>query len=356
MKDQEHADGHDSPAGPTDYYRLLRVDPDAPHELVAEAYGYLASRLRAEKLVRRSAERELAALNSAYQVLAAAEQRRAYDATVSRVLKLRRERADRAEQSRRRPLLARLLKKPPRRSQVDYYELLRVDRDAEPPLVARAYSILRTLHSKKATGEASKEYLSDLAQARTVLLNRERRAAYDESRIQPAPAPEAKPAKVGRVSMNKLTKIRTKRTNYRLITKIELLILAVCSVIGVLHFVNIPPSLKDAIALATSAKPETFTELYFEDHLSLPSKITYYEDNRFTFTIHNLENKDMDYPYEVYVDVNGERQIIEKASVFVESGEYKTIDEDFTITLPTARAEVVVNLMGKNQQIDFWIG
>jgi curved DNA-binding protein CbpA len=201
VKDQEHADGHDSPVQATDHYRRLQVDPDAPHELIAEAYWYVASRLRAEQSVRRSAERELAALNTAYQVLAVSEQRRAYDGAVPRVLELRRQRAERAEQQQRRPLSARLLRRPQIRPQVDYYELLLVDQEAEPPLIARAYSILRTLHSKKATGEASKEYLSDLAQARTVLLDRERRAAYDESRAQPAsapevsPAPEAKPAK-----------------------------------------------------------------------------------------------------------------------------------------------------------------
>ena len=200
MKAQEHADGYDSPGGPTDHYRLLRVDPDAPHELIAEAYWYLASRLKAEKTVRRSAERELVTLNAAYQILAVVEQRRAYDAAVPRAQELRRERAERAEQQQRRPLSARLLRKPQIRPQVDYYELLGVDPEAEPPLIARAYSILRMLHSRKAAGEAPKEYLSELAQARTVLLDRERRAAYDESRIQPAPAPEAKPVEAPEVA------------------------------------------------------------------------------------------------------------------------------------------------------------
>ncbi len=69
-----------------DHYRLLQVDPDAPQALVAEAYWYLARKLRAELPVRRSAERELLALNTAYAALAVAEQRRAYDATVSRVI------------------------------------------------------------------------------------------------------------------------------------------------------------------------------------------------------------------------------------------------------------------------------
>ena len=205
MKAQEYADGHDSPVGSTDHYRLLRVDPDAPQELVAEAYWYLASRLRAEQAVRRSAERDLAAINAAYQVLAVAEQRRAYDAAVPRVLELRRERADGAQQQQRRPLSARLLRKPQIQPEVDYYELLGVDPEAEPPLIARAYSILRTLHSKKAPGEAPKEYLSELAEARGVLLDRARRAAYDESRARPAPAPGVPPVREAKPIETKTT-------------------------------------------------------------------------------------------------------------------------------------------------------
>jgi len=198
VKAQEHVDGHDSPAGPPDHYHLLQVDPDAPYELIAEAYWYLASRLHAEKLVRRSAKHELFVLNAAYQILAVAEQRRAYDATVSRVQELRRERAESAQAPKDPPFPLRLFKGR-QRLQVDYYELLRVDPSAEAPLIARAYSILRTLHSKEATGESQGNYVEGLARARSVLLDRSLRAEYDESRaraslaLEALPAPEAKP-------------------------------------------------------------------------------------------------------------------------------------------------------------------
>ncbi len=64
----------------------------------------------------------------------------------------------------------------------------------------------------------------------------------------------------------------------------------------------------------------------------------------------------MEYPYEVYIDVNGEKQSIDKSSVSIKNNEFKTITENFTITTPIKRAEVVVNLTSKNQQIDFWMG
>ena len=116
------------------------------------------------------------------------------------------------------------------------------------------------------------------------------------------------------------------------------------------------PSVKEALILATTVKPETFTELYFEDHLSLPNKVTLFKENNFKFTIHNLENKDMEYPYEVYIDVNREKQMIDKSSVLIKNNEYKTISEAFAITVPIQRAKVVVNLISKNQQIHFWMG
>jgi curved DNA-binding protein CbpA len=195
---REHASGHGSSARADDHYRLLQLDPDAPQQLIAEAYWFLASRLRVEQATRRSAERELAALNTAYQVLAVSEERRAYDATVPRIQELRRERAEKAQLQERASFPLSLFKKRPNLP-VDYYELLRVDPAAGAPLIARAHSILRTLHSKEATGKPQRNYLQELAQARSVLLDRSRRAAYDESRIRASvalealPAPEAKP-------------------------------------------------------------------------------------------------------------------------------------------------------------------
>jgi hypothetical protein len=114
-------------------------------------------------------------------------------------------------------------------------------------------------------------------------------------------------------------------------------------------------SVKKAIILATTREQQTFTELYFENHLSLPGKVTLFEENNFKFTIHNLENKDMEYPYEVYIDTNGEKQVISTDSVLIEDNGYETISVDFTITIPIPRSRVVVNLIDKNEQVFFWI-
>jgi hypothetical protein len=151
--------------------------------------------------------------------------------------------------------------------------------------------------------------------------------------------------------------VNNEEKNYKLIMKIRSLLFVVwVIVIGFFLIVECVPSVKEAVILATTVKLETFTELYFEDHLSLPNEVTLFKENNFKFTIHNLENKDMEYPYEVYIDVNREKQMIDKSSVLIKNNEYKTITEYFTITVPMQRVKVVVNLINKNQQIHFWMG
>src|SRR5665648_1036317 len=150
--------------------------------------------------------------------------------------------------------------------------------------------------------------------------------------------------------------VKNKKINYKPIIKVRSLLLVVWFIVVGFLVVECVPSVKEALILATTKKPETFTELYLEDHLSLPNKVTLFKENNFKFTIHNLENKVVVYIYEVYIDVNREKQMIDKNSVIIKNNEYKTITEDFTITVPSQRVKVVVNLMGKNQQIHFWMG
>jgi len=48
--------------------------------------------------------------------------------------------------------------------------------------------------------------------------------------------------------------------------------------------------------------------------------------------------------------------MIDKSSVLIKKNEYKTIWEEFTITVPMQIVKVVVNLINKNQQIHFCMG
>jgi len=171
VKAQEHVAGHDSPIAPLDHYRRLRVDPDAPYELIAEAYWYLVSRLQAEQASGESTAQQLAALNTAYAVLVDPEQRRAYDETVARVAELRRARAKRRQGPKRRSVLGRLFERQ-RREEADCFELLRIDPLAEPLLIERAYSIMRALYSTGSIDGEPAGQLALLARARTDVLAR----------------------------------------------------------------------------------------------------------------------------------------------------------------------------------------
>jgi len=116
-------------------------------------------------------------------------------------------------------------------------------------------------------------------------------------------------------------------------------------------------TITETIAMATTVKPETFTELYFEDHLKLPKDTVLEKSNSFKFTVHNLEYKDMDYPYEVYIASNGAKlQMIDKGTFSLKHDQYLTILERYTLEEEVQRAKVVVDLLSKKQQIDFWIG
>lgn len=121
---------------------------------------------------------------------------------------------------------------------------------------------------------------------------------------------------------------------------------------------------KDQIVQAFQKKPENFTELYFENYTSLPTKIVlpttvpYVKqttaDYSFAFTIHNLENKDMNYTYEVY-EIGADKTVLDKKTVEIKNGEHKTITENYSMPLTYPNTQVLVSLPDKNQHIAFWM-
>ena len=101
-------------------------------------------------------------------------------------------------------------------------------------------------------------------------------------------------------------------------------------------------------------EPENLTELYFENHNDLPKSITSGQKYEFTFTIHNLENKDMDYPYVVFLRTDEKKIILDEKSVNLKNGEFKMIKEELG-SLKNSKMKITVELVNRNQQIDFWM-
>ncbi|MGD0765947.1 MAG: hypothetical protein ABR978_06535, partial [Dehalococcoidia bacterium] len=209
MAVQRDAKGHFRSAGPADYYQLLQLDPDAPHELVVEAYWYLTAKVRAEDATWESAQQRLYALNAAYAVIGLPERRAAFDTSFKRLVERRRAReaqikAERLEAARPTPFLERFFGKPPDDSPdpgpPDYYELLGVDPGADLELVARAHTILQARSAKGATATLS-EHRAYLEEAYFVLIDGERRAAYDLQRQKATTEQAVPPATAGNAAI-----------------------------------------------------------------------------------------------------------------------------------------------------------
>jgi len=102
-------------------------------------------------------------------------------------------------------------------------------------------------------------------------------------------------------------------------------------------------------------EPETFTELYFENHQNLPSQVEAGEKYTFAFSVHSVEKETMTYPYNIYIQANNKKIPVKKGSFSLNPDQKKTFHEEFIASSYTTPAEVVVNLVNKNQNIDFWI-
>lgn len=114
-------------------------------------------------------------------------------------------------------------------------------------------------------------------------------------------------------------------------------------------------SIGTSIVQATAVKPETFTELYFSNHTNLPSKIDTGKIYSFAFTVHNVEAKQMDYKYIVFMQSKNSKELIDTKSIELQNNQTTTISESFELASPVTQAEIVVRLINKDQQIDFYV-
>ena len=102
-------------------------------------------------------------------------------------------------------------------------------------------------------------------------------------------------------------------------------------------------------------EPETFTEIYFENHQNLPSKVEAGETYTFAFSVHSVEQQPMTYPYTIYIEENNKKTSIKNGTFSLNPDQKKTFHEQFIASSYTTPAEVIVNLVSKSQNIDFWI-
>ena len=127
--------------------------------------------------------------------------------------------------------------------------------------------------------------------------------------------------------------------------KIYSLLLIVC-IIGIIVV---------TVLILINKQTEPFTELYFEDHQSLPKEIELGKEYFFEFTIHNLENKRTEYLYEIKQEIGIKNEVINTRIFSMDHNHSITFIEPFRINQIFWDARIMVNLPSKNQEIHFWV-
>lgn len=89
---------------------------------------------------------------------------------------------------------------------------------------------------------------------------------------------------------------------------------------------------------------EPLTELYFEDHTSLPKHIFLDKPYNFSFTVNNLEYQDMKYNYDVSIEYPNKTYEIDSGEIFLSNNESKTIYEVFTLRENFERAKIQIKI------------
>ena len=110
-------------------------------------------------------------------------------------------------------------------------------------------------------------------------------------------------------------------------------------------------------------QPERFTELYFSDYAALsaklPKTIRKGSTISFAFTIHNLEGKEMNYPYVVYMvdDTFHATTTIQQKTIALDDSASTTIPVAYTFRTanPSPQETVFITLPDQHLQLHFFV-
>jgi hypothetical protein len=148
------------------------------------------------------------------------------------------------------------------------------------------------------------------------------------------------------------------RITIKRIFKLVPLLVGVALVAGMLIFFNLNRAsvYNELATLDLIPQPERLTELYFNNNVNLPDAVIGEQVVSFAFVIHNLEASDYRYVYTVSVSANGVRHVVDSGNVLVKNNQYYTKNEKFNLVNARGSQEVVIELVNKQQSIDFWAG
>lgn len=147
---------------------------------------------------------------------------------------------------------------------------------------------------------------------------------------------------------------RNKKVRFNVSKQVLLAVVFFFSLIGIFAFSRNFTHIKNVTVDAFSAKPETFTELYFNDPIGLPRFIEDQQQYGFSFTVHNLEGKATPYTYAVSIQTDSQKVVLDTGRFYLQSSQSKSVNENFGPLKPQ-QLQVIVELVGKDQQISFWM-
>ena len=101
--------------------------------------------------------------------------------------------------------------------------------------------------------------------------------------------------------------------------------------------------------------PEPFTELYFNNSTDLPGFVTSGQKITFMFTVHNVEGKDMVYPYRVYARIGSSTVSIADRTISLRDDEATTTLIRYRFAAVAQSMAVFVDLPDQKQHIDFLV-
>lgn len=134
-----------------------------------------------------------------------------------------------------------------------------------------------------------------------------------------------------------------------------LLVLLSLTIYSVWRYPDLRTNIQETWRLSTTSVPETLTELYFENHLDLPKAISESGTTDFSFTIHNLENKSVEYAYLIYAKNENGEMVLSKDKVTIDHDQSKTVSVNIPVN-DNIRTKIIIQLTGvSTQQIAFWM-
>jgi FlaG/FlaF family flagellin (archaellin) len=125
--------------------------------------------------------------------------------------------------------------------------------------------------------------------------------------------------------------------------------LAVLIVLGA-HF-HTP--IQSAYSLASSHHPETYTELYFDNVVKLPTRVTAGKPYNFSFEVVNHEAKAMSYHYQVTVQTNQTSRTLASGDLLLKADGVAKVPVPITVNQVNLLSTITVSLAAQHESISF---